>query len=153
MKHPLHSQALARRAGMTLIEILAVLAVIIILFTILMGLTGSAAVKGDKAQVAKDLAVLEAVIEEDRIERGVYPSQSQLVGIFANVEHRRYDPWGADYFAHYILAPNKQSYVIGSPGPDGKVGKAFEDDDLVNGVDDLGEFGLYDDILSTARKE
>ena len=114
---------------------------------------GATSVKGDKAQVAKDLALLESIIEEDRIERGVYPSRAQLDTIFDNVEFRRFDPWGADYFAHYILSPNKQAYVLGSPGPDGKVGKAFVDDDLVNGIDDLGEFGLYDDILSTARKE
>ena len=153
MKRPLHSLARVPSAGMTLIEILAVLAVVIILFSLLMGLTGSASVKGDKSLVAKDLSVLESVIEEDRVTRGRYIPSDQVSKLFTKSDARLVDPWGAEYLKHYIVATNRLSYVIGSPGPDGKVGKAFVDDDQLNGVDDIGEFGLYDDILNTARKE
>jgi type II secretory pathway pseudopilin PulG len=140
---------------MTLIEILAVISVIIILFTIIMGLTGSAALKADKAKVAKELAAITSVLEEDRITRGRYAlkTSADFGDLWKNIDIRLQDPWGANYLDFYIVATNRLSYVIGSPGPDGKVGKAFTDDDKLNGMDDIGELGLHDDILHTSRKD
>jgi type II secretory pathway pseudopilin PulG len=154
MPLPVHHFPRGRsRAGMTLIEILAVIAVIIVLFSLLMGLSGSASTRGDIARVRKDFAVIEGLLDEEKIKTGRYPEVGRLDGLIQSARARQEDPWGGRYAANYRPSANRMSYQLASTGPNGKPGKAFVDDDLNGTIDDASELGLDDDILSNARND
>jgi general secretion pathway protein G len=120
--------------GMTLIEILVVLAII----GLIMGgvaIMAFNAFEGSKEKAAaKDIATLAQSVEMYRLQKNKCPKSAQdlkAAGVVAKVTK---DPWGADYV---IKCPGEHGPVdISSPGPDGQAGN---EDDINSWDEDLGE--------------
>jgi general secretion pathway protein G len=119
--------------GMTLIEILVVLAII----GLIMGgvaIMAFNAFEGSKEKAAaKDIATLAQSVEMYRLQKNKCPKTTQdlkAAGVVARVTK---DPWGQDYV---IKCPGEHGPVdISSPGPDGQAGN---EDDINSWDEDLG---------------
>ncbi|HVI00058.1 MAG TPA: type II secretion system protein GspG [Enhygromyxa sp.] len=120
--------------GMTLIEILVVLAII----GLIMGgvaIMAFNAFEGSKEKAAaKDIATLAQSVEMYRLQKNKCPKTVQdlkAAGVVAKVTK---DPWGQDYV---IKCPGEHGPVdISSPGKDGQAGN---EDDINSWDEDLGE--------------
>lgn len=117
----------AARRGFTLVELLAVVAIIAILAGIIIGISGYAGKKSDRARAIADMERLKTAMEEYRMEKGRYFNASGDVTVitdggqaFSNALGlyvtglRMTDPWGRPY--RYA---NSSPYVfrIWSKGP------------------------------------
>lgn len=120
--------------GMTLIEILVVLAII----GLIMGgvaIMAFNAFEGSKEKAAaKDIATLSQSVEMYRLQKNKCPKSAQdlkAAGVIAKVTK---DPWGQDYV---IKCPGEHGDVdISSPGKDGQLGN---EDDINSWDENLGE--------------
>jgi general secretion pathway protein G len=120
--------------GMTLIEILVVLAII----GLIMGgvaIMAFNAFEGSKTKAAaKDIATLAQSVEMYRLQKNKCPKSAQdlkAAGVVAKVTK---DPWGQDYI---IKCPGEHGPVdISSAGKDGEAGN---EDDINSWDEDLGE--------------
>ena len=148
------TRATGQRPGMTLIEILAVMVVIAILMSLVLGIASVAGKKQDTAKAHSDLnyirlqlgdylqkegriptgngtALNDAVFKRDYLDAGeqglTYSGNSPL------------DPWGHTYVYQTLDGKGlgKNAYKLGSRGPDGRYGQAGSD---------INEFGEGDDI-------
>ena len=132
--------ARAGERGMTLIEILVVLAII----GLIMGGVGIMAFQQlDGAKVktaAKDIATLSQAVEMYQLQKNKCPKSTQdlkAAGVIAKVTK---DPWGSDY---EIKCPGEHGSVdISSPGKDAQPGN---EDDINSWDDDVGGEGDDDD--------
>lgn len=99
-----------RRSGFTLVELLAVTAIIAIVAGIVLGISGYASKKSDRAKALSDLEKLKMAMEEYRMVKGRYFNASGDVTTitdggqaFSNVLSqyatglRMTDPWGRPY--------------------------------------------------------
>lgn len=127
---------LAARAqrGMTLIEILVVLAII----GLIMGGVAIAAFNAfDDSKTkaaAKDIAALAQSVEMYRLQKNKCPKSAQDLKAAGIITKITKDPWGADYV---IKCPGEHGAVdISSAGKDGQAGN---EDDINSWDDDLGE--------------
>lgn len=153
-----------RRAqqGMTLIELMVVIAIIMILMGIVLGISGAAQRGAAEAKAKGEIGKISLEIENYRADRGVYPPSSgnrltvdffqwydqryadtvfeltDFTGTMPNI--RLLDPWGTDYV--YFFDANKPFiYRLGSKGPDRQFGARGSN------ADALSFFGDGDDIL------
>jgi len=127
------------RQGFTLIELLVVMAIIGILMSVVMGISGAVTQGAAEGKARAELADLQMELEKYRDEKGGYPETlSDLITWY----HERYpntkytltdtrdetipvDPWGRDY----LYERNSQFvYFIGSDGPKDDL----EEDNITN---------------------
>lgn len=136
------------RAAFTLLELLAVIAIIALLTGIVIGVGRRAAESGKTARAKAELAVLGAALESYQLRFGDFPrtdDETQLLRALlgqrgpasdttiagrALIEAARFtiagdvllDPWGQAYvYAYQTTVPwNNSRYVLYSAGPDGR---------------------------------
>jgi general secretion pathway protein G len=133
---PLLERALAARSsrGMTLIEILVVLAII----GLIMGGVAIVAFQqfeGAKDNTAaKDIATLNQSVEMYRLQKNKCPKSAQDLKAAGIIQRVTKDPWGNDYV---IKCPGEHGPTdISSAGKDGEIGT---DDDINSWDEELGE--------------
>lgn len=117
-----------RRAGFTLVELLAVTAIIAILAGIVLGISGFATKKSDRAKALGDIERIKTALEEYRIENGQYWTKSgpidttgsdgfsNKVGVLIAGGIRINDPWGRPYEYEAVGAQPIRSYRLYSKG-------------------------------------
>ena len=115
-----------KKNGFTLVELLAVIAVIILLAGLVTGLSGLAASKSATAKAEAELERIKLALEEYRSEKGSYPTGigGALTNYGENIVIE--DPWGNDYRYDQVA---RFEYRLRSIGPDGE---ADTDDDIGN---------------------
>ncbi len=128
------------RAGFTLVELLAVIAIIGMLAGIVFGIAGYASKKSDRAKALTDLERIKMALEEYRIENGSYydgggasstdAAFSNAVARYVNGGIRTADPWGREY--RYALAGG-QGYRLWSTGPNTNAVNPEDDVDSASG--------------------
>ncbi len=129
-------------AGVTLIEMLIVLAIIALVATLVaprvVGYLGRA--KSDIA--ATQLANVAAALDFYSLDVGVYPSEAEglkalvdrpsgnvrWLGPYLKDEKGLVDPWGRPYL--YELVAGNRSFIVSTLGADGQVGGDGEDADI-----------------------
>lgn len=125
--------------GMTLIEILVVLAIIGLIMGGVAIMAFNAFDDSKTKAAAKDIATLVQSVEMYRLQKGKCPKSVQdlkAAGIVAKVTK---DPWGQDYI---IKCPGDHSAVdISSPGKDGQAGN---EDDINSWDENLGDASAED---------
>lgn len=109
--------------GFTLIELMAVIAIIGILAGIILGISGYVSRKADFSRVQGDLERIKIALEEYKVDHGKYvPAGSPLSGLTNYVSDLRFsDPWTRAY--NYTFIGNSQ-FRLWSTGPDGVNGTA-----------------------------
>lgn len=121
------ARALAARGtrGMTLIEILVVLAIIGLIMGGVALVANNAMKNAREGTARKDIANLEAAVEMYQLQKkGKCPKTPQDLKAAGVTKKVNKDPWGNDYV---IKCPGEHSDVdISSPGADGELGN--EDD-------------------------
>lgn len=121
------ARALAARGtrGMTLIEILVVLAIIGLIMGGVALMASNAMTDARQDTARKDIANLESAVEMYQLQKkGKCPKTTQDLKAAGVVKKVTKDPWGADYV---IKCPGEHDGVdISSPGADGELGN--EDD-------------------------
>jgi general secretion pathway protein G len=132
-----------RRAGFTLVELLAVIAVIAVVAGLIIGAVGVAGKKAAVARAHADIGLIAQALELYRKDYGMYiPATNTLFLGHPFDELTNYvpeirfnDPWGKQYY-YTSLTNNLQeatSYEIKSAGPDGTYGS----DDFDRAQDDI----------------
>lgn len=114
----------SRRSGFTLVELLAVMAVIGVLAGMVLGISGYASRRADESKAMADIERIKDVLEAHRIDTGAYPSQDQFRDRIRERDRTFYDetdglkdPWGRDY--QYSREGRFRIYVY-SFGPTGQ---------------------------------
>jgi general secretion pathway protein G len=130
----------AVRSGFTIVELLAVISVMAILAAMILGGAGYMQRKAAEARAKADLEQIKNVLEECRIEKGSYPTNSSFIGEIRNTaladiltntlkrakrDLQLTDPWGRGYV--YTNA-RPYSFELRSDGPK----SGFSGDDLSN---------------------
>lgn len=141
MKHTPRS-ATASRSGMTLIELLVVMAIIMVLVSLVVGISGIAQRNSAEAKAKAEIGQITLEIERFRGDRGELPGN---LGEFMSWYHEKYggtvfqmteytgsganrvmiDPWGRPY----QYERSGMIFLLGSRGPDGQWNTA---DDITN---------------------
>ena len=122
-----------RCAGFTLVEILAVVAIIAILAGIMLGMSGFASGKADRNRAMADIEKIRNAFESYRLERNYYPQfivtnvdswitiSNELFNVlgnrFSRTDFRTLDPWGRVYQYSYDKAQSRFTYQVWSMGP------------------------------------
>jgi general secretion pathway protein G len=120
--------------GMTLIEILVVLAIIGLIMGGVAIVAFNAFDDSKTKAAAKDIANLAQGVEMYRLQKNKCPKTAQDLKAAGILQKITKDPWGADYV---IKCPGEHGPVdISSPGKDGEIGS---DDDINSWDDDLGQ--------------
>jgi general secretion pathway protein G len=130
-----HMVAAARSSrGMTLIEILVVLAIIGLIMGGVAIVAFNAFDDSKTKAAAKDIATLAQSVEMYRLQKNKCPKSAQDLKAAGIIQKITKDPWGADYV---IKCPGEHGPVdISSPGKDGEIGG---EDDINSWDEDLGE--------------
>lgn len=122
-------------AGFTLIEMLAVMAIIGILAAMVLGISGWATRKADESKAEADIETIKNLLEEYRAGNGVYPEEEDWEDVIEKVDETFYietnelkDPWGGMY---EYEKPSKYVVSVFSKGPDGKSGNDEDDKDNI----------------------
>lgn len=143
--------------GFTLIEMLAVVAIILILSSLVLGVGKYAKNKAARSKAEAQLARFEAGCHRYMGDKAIYPPSLSSDGTYFPDYSGAgtLDPWGNLWL--YRVMDGSRQFVIGSFGPDMKPGVANYDDDRYdlnhpcrsNGVDVTlwTEFGYGDDIV------
>lgn len=127
------------RCGLTMVELSAVMAIIIMITTIVVGLAKLAAVKGDRARTNAAMKKIENALDRYTVERGQAPVQS-TAGPFTATHQAALNLFGGDLnytdawgnaFWYQSLAASPRSYYIWSFGPNGN-NDARTGDDISN---------------------
>lgn len=120
-----------RRAGLTMLEVLTVMALFAIMLSLIIGLSRHADAAAKRNRALADLMTWQAALEKWRLEFGIYPplennSVTNLLDVYVSTpstnlyfkdtrdDWRLYDPWGSMY-QYY---GSNQSCRIWSFGPD-----------------------------------
>lgn len=119
------------RSGFTLVELLAVIAVIALLSSIILGTAGYMTKKADRSHCMAQLEQLKTALEEYRMEVGRYPAYTGSVNnvtfidaLSNNVPESAFvdleftDPWGQ---ALQYESGQRFSYELYSIGPNGNL--------------------------------
>ncbi len=122
------------RAGLTMVELAAVMAVIAVVAGIVIGLARVVATKSDRARTTKELKFLEQAIDQYAAERGVVPpgpnfpvvDRTALTNYVSGLSFT--DVWNN---AYNYTRKGPQSYDLWSWGPDG-VNNSGQGDDISN---------------------
>jgi len=119
--------------GMTLIEILVVLAIIGLIMGGVAIVAFNAFDDSKLKTAAKDIGTLSQSVDMYRLQKNKCPKSTQDLKAAGIIQRVTKDPWGADYV---IKCPGEHGPVdISSPGKDGEFGT---DDDINSWDDDLG---------------
>lgn len=166
-----------RKNGFTLIEILAVVAIIIVVAGLVIGITGVVTGKMDRAKTNKELSLLNKFLDDYRNNApplgsnkisGIYPpdlnelfkylDKNKNNGVDKNEDGYKLgnlvfqsDKWICydPWGSEYVYTRQTlRTYRLGSLGPDGRAGVANLDDDGTGGVDNSTEIGLGDDVFN-----
>ncbi|MAW59669.1 MAG: type II secretion system protein GspG [Planctomycetes bacterium] len=132
MKKMLRRSA-GKRAGFTLIEIMAVVLIIGLLIAAVGGPIGRALFKGTETRVKADIRTIDQAVSFYKNELRKYPdSWSDLTDAEPEpfLKVIPLDPWGNEYF--YEPPQSGSDYVIGTYGADGSPGGEGEDADITN---------------------
>jgi general secretion pathway protein G len=117
-----------RRNGFTLVELMAVMAVIAVLAAMVLGISGYASRKSDESKALADIETIKNLLEEYRVEKGVYPEEGNFKSVMKAADETFFyetdelkDPWGRDY-----VYDKHSKFLISvySRGPDGADGSA-----------------------------
>jgi general secretion pathway protein G len=133
---PLATRLAAARStrGMTLIEILVVLAIIGLIMGGVAIVAFNAFDDSKGKAAAKDIANLATSVEMYRLQKNKCPKSAQDLKAAGIIQKVTKDPWGQDYV---IKCPGEHGPVdITSPGKDGEVGS---DDDINSWDENLAE--------------
>jgi prepilin-type N-terminal cleavage/methylation domain-containing protein len=140
--------------GFTLIEMLAVIAIILILASLSLSVAKYMRTKAQRSKAEAQLARMVQGYQRYMGDKGIYPA-GPGGEYFDTTAGAMTDPWGNVY--RYRTFPGDREFVVGSFGPDMKPGVANIDDDFSdlqhpwrsNGVDVTlwTEFGYGDDIV------
>ena len=129
--------------GFTLVELLAVIAIITLVAGLIIGITGRAAGEADEARARTKIENITRALEEYRLENGAYLDS----GVNTNMDHSVFevltnyvegvdtdflDPWGKPY-SYRLLS--KFRYELVSGGKDGKFGAEYDYDNVSNQKD------------------
>jgi len=147
------------KQGMTLIELMVVIAIIMILMGIVVGISGGASRGAAEAKARAEIGSMALELESYRADKGGYPPTgtgpeqglTELVRWYRNERYvgvewdltdlngagRPVDPWGREY--HYSLQGSGMFFRLGSLGPDGRFGSQPDQNSQEN-------FGRGDDI-------
>ncbi len=142
------------KQGMTLMELMVVIAIIMILMGIVVGISGGAQRGAAEAKARAEIGSLALELESFRADNGSYPATlAALVNWYQDERYKGVrwdltdlsgsnpvDPWGRQYF--YQVLPsleNRLFFRLGSRGPDGRLGSAPD-------PDNVNSFGRGDDI-------
>ncbi|MBN1268718.1 MAG: type II secretion system protein GspG [Kiritimatiellae bacterium] len=123
--------------GFTLVEVITVIAIIGVLAGLVLGVSGYAMRKADRARATADLENLQVALDEWRAQKGKYPTNiwsggrkvvaltstvyvtsGYLVGQLSNYVPgvKLMDPWGRGY---YYSNESAYAFAVWSLGPDG----------------------------------
>jgi general secretion pathway protein G len=120
--------------GMTLIEILVVLAIIGLIMGGVAIVAFNAFDDSKTKAAAKDIANLAQGVEMYRLQKNKCPKSAQDLKAAGILQKLTKDPWGNDYV---IKCPGEHGPVdISSPGKDGEIGG---EDDINSWDEDLGQ--------------
>jgi general secretion pathway protein G len=120
--------------GMTLIEILVVLAIIGLIMGGVAIVAFNAFDDSKSKAAAKDIATLAQSVEMYRLQKNKCPKSAQDLKAAGIIQKITKDPWGQDYV---IKCPGEHGPVdISSPGKDGEIGG---EDDINSWDENLGE--------------
>jgi len=124
----------ASRAGFTLIELMAVILVMAILGSIIVGVSGYAGRRSAESKARAELQIIRNALEEYRVDRGTYPDQEfreeadwkawlndvnhPLTNIVADLNFL--DPWGNAYQYEYKTRFSYELYSQGAPSREGQ---------------------------------
>jgi len=128
------------RCGFTLVELLAVMAVIGILIALVLGISGYASFKADEAKAKADIEHIKQLLQQYRADSGVQPKNYNWEDEIEKLDKTFYietdelkDPWGNKY--QYERESKYVAYVW-SMGPDGQHSKTGGEENK----DNIGEY-------------
>jgi general secretion pathway protein G len=129
----------SRRHAFTLVEILVVVAIIGILASIVLKISGFASGKSDRARALSDMERIKMALEEYKIKEGRYytgganatdAAFSNAVGPFVRNGFRITDPWGRNYMYQPV---RDQGFRLWSTGPNAATSVTEDDVDSDSG--------------------
>ena len=118
-------RSMKSKSGFTLVELLAVMAVIGVLAGLVLGVSGYASRRADESRALADIERIKDILEDHRIRTGRYPPNASImrnvvrdanVSFFHETNQLR-DPWNRHY--EYRLVGRYRIYVysVGPTGP------------------------------------
>ena len=128
-----HQSAAGVRGGFTLIELLTVIAIMGLLLSMIVGLSGYAIRISQESKAKAEIEVLSRALEEYMLQMGTYPELLTDIEDELPEDVGLTDPWGNDYQYRRSATP-AHTFTLYSMGPDGLHGDDAENaDDIVSG--------------------